>query len=706
VISLELTAEQRDAVESTFERCCIVAGAAGTGKTRVLAERAARARSAFPGREALAFSAPSEIERFAFDVLRERGAVLNSIDDVEASVLFTAACAPLLALEWDEFADELDPEVPGLRSPQRFVESSFRLFRKLRDALVTPDEFLSRSLSGAAEFAAKPPNLTDPALLSATKHEYHDSLDVSPQELQRQYRREVDLAKILARLYERYDAMAETAGSLTGRDAVARLVSALRNDPAGAAALRERYPVAFVDAADDATPGHLALLRAIFGSDLAGVTLAYALPASPPANAAVFTLRRQLRSPLAVELACGAVAKAYVRPQAAGVEPAMRVVRVRTQHEEAELVGDRVRAWLDAGSPPERVAVVLRSVRHAEPYEEALLARDIPTIARGDVNVFADRRALDAMALLWNAYDPFRHDWLLRTLANPAFALSDASLSTLCAEPPHPQTPLFLLDDEPAPTVRSSRWDPKRDLRLGWNVVRGEQDEALTAEARTSLERFRRLRAGWVDAMYAMPFEAFVRTVWGEGLAREGAPGSARALAQQAVLRRLLARLLDFRRRGPERTFADVLEYAGRRAASEFESCEDDAGGGFVQIVSVEAARGLEFDEVAVAGVRPGLFPRWYVPDTFLYSPRAGMIPKENVGDARASRTAKFTYYMHRNKTRERYNERERQLFLDALRRARRAVLVSAWGPPTRGLTAPEFLEELRVAKPPGTVVE
>ena len=61
--------------------------------------------------------------------------------------------------------------------------------------------FLSRALAGATEFYANPPNLADPRLLAATKSSYHDSLDATPEELLRQHRREIDLAKILAKLY-------------------------------------------------------------------------------------------------------------------------------------------------------------------------------------------------------------------------------------------------------------------------------------------------------------------------------------------------------------------------------------------------------------------------------------------------------------------------------------------------------------------------
>jgi superfamily I DNA/RNA helicase len=226
-------------------------------------------------------------------------------------------------------------------------------------------------------------------------------------------------------------------------------------------------------------------------------------------------------------------------------------------------------------------------------------------------------------------------------------------------------------------------------------VIHGDQDAALTADARARIERWRRLRAQWLESMHALPFEEFARSVWRDGLAREGPPGSARARAQQLVLQRLMARLRAFLAQNPDATIVDTLAYAEKRMRSDLETCEDDVTSAFVRLSSVEAAHGLEFDRVVVAGARAGTFPLWYAPDAFMFSPRLGMIPKENVGEARASRTAKFTYYVFRGKTRERYNAQERRAFVYALSRARKSVLVTAAGKPTKGKTAPEFLEEL-----------
>jgi superfamily I DNA/RNA helicase len=686
LIALELTDDQRAAIEAPYDGCLAILGAPGTGKSTALAERANRARVLYPEAEPLYVRAHHGLDEFAVALLRAEGREITLVDDVEAELLFARACTPLFDLQWAEFADErLDPEVPGLRSPQRFLAAAFRLIRRLGDANVDPALFLSLALTGATEFYANPPNFADPSLLIATKNAFHDSLDVNPQELGRQYRREVDLAKIIAKLYEVYVQLVTASGRMTGRDAVIAATRALSEGRDLAAQMRQRYQLAFVDDAQELTEAHVQLLRAIFGEALAGVTLC-----GDPASAVSMARRTQPELTFAQS-------SLRIKLRVQHRTPRVEVNRANTALEEAALVAERVREWIAQGVSASRIAVIFRSVHDVEIYERALLDANIPVAISGDVNLFADRRVLDALALLWNVYDPFRHEWLLRTLSGPAVGLSDASLATLCGEPLDPQRPLFAFDDEPAPTTRASRWNPKRDLRLGWNVIRGEQDDALGADAAARVKRFRRLREQWIEVMQAQPFEPLVRRVWREGLARDGEPDSARARAQQAVLQRLLDRLRAFLLEKPDATTGEVLEYAKRRMESDLETCEPPGNtAGFVGMMSVEAAQGCEFDHAIVANVRPGAFPLWYAPDAFLFSPKLGMIPKENAGDARAARTAKFSYYMFRTKAAQRYNERERRALHYALRRASRSVLVTAWGPPTRGITAPELLEELR----------
>lgn len=713
-----------------------ITGTAGTGKTTELLRRADEAAQSSTVLMTAPVSASLDVLRrlchnsrievrgldeLALEILirgHADGARPELIDDVQAAILFEESAQPLLSLEWTEFMEaQVDPEVPGLRAPQRFLDAAFLLFCKFRDALVSPEQFLETALRGATAFYAQPPNFAHPDLLYYTKETHQDSLVVDGAELQRQYRREVDLAKILAKLYRSYLDHPVKRGCLSPRDAIAEAVKALRDAPALAAEVRERYPAAFVDDAQGLTVAQLQLLQNVYGEEAGEVCFAIdetsatstfrgarpdrvlALPGDRE------NLSEQHRSPFAVDAACRHLLGAHGSPPVS-TDPqiGLTLFRATTKKAETQFVAEHVAALLAGGTKPGEIALLFRSVANVRSYCDALLERNIPAQIAGDLNVFAEPEAIDALAILWFLHDPFRHEYLLRVLSGPALALADSTLAALCAEPEDSQTLLFTEEPLPETGPHAPRWDPMRDVRLGWNVLRGDRDAALPDLARDRLMRLRELRKEWLNALRTLPLPELVRLVWSQGLARKGAAGSARAAYQQLTLRRLYDRLEAFASDHPESSLAEFLTYAEERMNSEFESCETIESSGAVSILSIDAATGREFDHIVLPNIRAGAFPRYYVPDAFLYSPSQGMIAKENVGEARAARTAKFTYYMFRSKTRERYNREERRAFVYALRRAKRSALVTAHEKTTRGIAAPEFLAELQAARIPGAV--
>lgn len=705
----------------------IIAGAAGSGKTTALLERAAAAEKpallTSPNDYALArlrAAAPAAVtvmalEEIALALLRDRRSGVEIIDDVRAAVLFEETALPLLRLEWAEvIAAEIDPEIPGLRAPQRFLDSAFRLIRKLRDSLISPDQFLKTALGGATQFYAKPPNFAHPELLQYTKEQYRDSLDVSPAELHRQFAREIDLAKVIAKLYSSYMERLVGVGCLSVHDAIAEAALLLAQEPAPATAFRERFPLLFIDDAQELTLAEQTLIARMYGDQYDDVTLAVDQAstissfsgARPDKLLALrgerIELTSQHRSAASIENAARHLVGEA--PQAPASETSIELFRASTKRAEAQFVAEHVIARLDGGAAPDDVALLFRSVANARVYEEALLERNVPAICVGDVNVFRQPAALDAMALLWNTYDPYRHDYLLRTLAAPAFALSDAALYTLCSDSPDAQSSLFNDEESMPPSRANGRWDMKRDVRLAWNVTRGDRDADLSGLARERVRRFRGLRSGWVEAMKHMTLPQLAVHVWSEGLAALGEPSAARGMHQQRTLSRLYDRICDFAATHPGANLGDFLRDAEARAESDFEASEAARAQGMVRLMSIDAAYGATFDHVIIPGARAGSFPLWYVPDSFLYSPSLGMIAKENVGEAKASRTAKFSYYMYRAKTRESYNREERRAFVYAMRRARRTLLVTACERATKGLSAPEFLAELQASRIPGII--
>ncbi|MBV9232984.1 MAG: UvrD-helicase domain-containing protein, partial [Candidatus Eremiobacteraeota bacterium] len=348
MIALDLSEEQRRAVEAPWDCCVAIMGPPGSGKSFALRRRAARAREELAA-AVLELNAENSLDAFAFSLLKERHPYVRLVDDAEAALLFEGACSSLLSLEWLEFGDGLDFEVSGLRTPERFIAAAFRLIRRLRDAAVTPDEFLSDALRGAAEFYAKPPNFADPALLVATKSEYHDSLDVTTDELLRQRHVEINLAKILHKLFEAYVGLVESRGTMTGRDAVIAATNLVRADPVFASQMRERYSVALVDEAQDLTTAQRAFLSALFGESFAGVTLC-----GDPA-AAISRIR--MTAPEAVF----ASARERVELPQRRLSP-ISVERAATVRDERATIVATVRAWLERGVPAREIAVLFRSV--------------------------------------------------------------------------------------------------------------------------------------------------------------------------------------------------------------------------------------------------------------------------------------------------------------------------------------------------------
>jgi len=703
-------------------------GASGTGKTFALVRRALQLASdgapvlltapsdsgvarlrALAGDASLVACAP--LGRLAFEVLRlsrPGDQAIEEIDEARAAILFESVGADLFSLEWAEFVSaEIDPEITGMRAPERFADAAFRLIRKLRSSLVSPEEFKRLGLSGATEFYAHPPHFSNPDLLMATSERYRDSLRVTPAELERQRLAEIDLVRVLAHLYDAYLTSLVDHGWMTAIDAVYEATHALRADEALRGEVRSRYAAAAVDDAQDLTRAQIALLEAIFGAELRGVTLAgdemqatrgFAIGAAGSTAlrgaATTIVFERDRRSlPEIGRAARFGHDPAAVR-EALEAGDAVAIYRAPDPREEERYVADEVVRLLATGVPAARIAVVVRNLRCAHGFFDALLARDVPLDVAGAINPFDFPIVGDALAALWAAVDPFRHDYLLRNLQCPWLRLSDASIAALCADPPDAQPLLFELPEEIDDEARAARSGSERALRLGRNVTGGDVDASLDPEARERVVAFRQARERWETAARSLPIGALARLILDE-TALGCLPPNARGRFERSLIDRLLAAIDAFEVREPLASLDDFLAYAAKVAAAEtdllaLEPGDPDA----VRVLDVEAAKGYEFEAVFVPGLRAGAWPRYYSPDAFLFMPSAGMIAKDNVGESSAARTAKFTYALYRYKLKEKYHAEERRAFYCAASRARRRLFLSASGTPTKGVGAPEMLAE------------
>jgi superfamily I DNA/RNA helicase len=629
---------------------------------------------------------------------------LERLEPYESEEVFERAAAPLFSAEWGDYVGaDVDPEISGLRAPDRFASAVLRLIVKLRDAGIDPDELLKRAQRGATTFYARPPNFAEPGLLAATRDEHRGSLMVTPAELERQRRREIDLAKIVAKLYRSYLDRLVEHGCLATVDALAEAVRVLSEQPPLAASYRERLRLAVVDDVHDLRTGELRLLQVLFGEQLAGVTFAGSLQAATQTFAgarpeATFKLAATTIATTGAppNPAIAAAARALLGETAAApsASDAVRVHRFADRSAEIAFVADAIAERVRGGIAPARIALLHRTARTLVPFEEALLERNVPIALHGDVDLLSRADVGDALALLWSAVDPFRHDWLLRALQTPLAALSDASLALLCSEPADPQALLFPLPAEDPGNDR--RWDRRRNLRLATNVVRGERDADLDDDARARVSAFRARRARWAAHARDVGTRAARDIIADAALAPARAGESAARTVHRGALLEALLRLIDRygdRYRGAP--LEDALAMLERVASGERGPSVDDRDGGGAYVGAIEQVGPLRFDDVFVVDVRSGSFPPYYVPDAFLFSPQYGMIPKDAVGDGTAARTAKFTWYSHVAKLRDSYAREQRRLLALAIGRADRSVTVTASGKPTRGIAAPELAVEL-----------
>lgn len=660
------------------------------------------------------------LERLAFDLLAESAAFsglgydLEALDPIDAADIFERAIAPLFSAEWSEYlGPDIDPEIPGLRAPDRFAVAVLRLIRKLRDAQISPDEFLAMALRGATAFYANPPNLSAPALLYATKDEHRPALAVDANERERQRRRELDLAKIVAKLYRSYLGELVTHGCLTPTDAIAEATRILLEHPAFCRTVRARMRLATIDDVHDLPTGEFRLLQAIFGKTLPSVSVAgdpdaatHTFAGARPervfgAAGATFELHASQRVPAQI----AAVVQRVLQQAGAGAIPAgdaVRLHRARDRAAEITFVADAIAEAIAGGTSPGRIALVHRSARTLVAYEDALVERNVAVALQGDIALFARHETRDALALLWSAVDPFAHAALLRVLALPFVNLNDATLAMLCGEPSNAQALLFdLLPHEDGGGAR--RWDRRRDLRLGTNVVRGDRDIDLTSEARARLVDFRTRRDAWQTLVRTTDPASAARAIVLDGGLFGPRPGetAARGRRRAALVTSLLDIIARYTERLPQHDLARALAYCERIAMGESGPSVHDDTDDAVAVGAIDCIKGRRFARVFVVDVRAGSFPPYYVPDAFLFSPTYGMIAKDNVGDGHTARTAKFTWYQHHAKLREAYGREDRRALAAALARADSEVTISASGKATRGIAAPELLAELEMFEPP-----
>jgi DNA helicase-2/ATP-dependent DNA helicase PcrA len=620
----------------------LVLGGAGSGKTTVLAGRFARLVADGTAPESILALSPSasgaaDLRRRIEDALEGpyeelpvhsvREFCTRLLRDETAEAGLDPFFAPVtradrLALLLDRM-DELHLRGHDIAGrPAVLLAGVIDRIDRLKDELVTADDY--------AAWAAELPDETDAQRTRAA--------------------REVEFA----RLYLDHDRLLAGQGALDAGELVLRAVALLRERPHVRGRVAERYRHVLVDELADLGFAS-ALLVELLGIEHENLTVtadddaaARRVRAAATKNiddferahpaAAVVRLERSLRCPQRVLDAARAVVEPIAGrrgiPLAGEPGGTVRFWRATDERAQAQAVAAEVQRLVRGGCPPERIGVLVRSLRDegrhvAVAFEERAIG--FRTVGEGDT--FSQAEVRDVLAWLRLLADPSDAGAVVRALARPPVSLRSVDI---------------------ARCVQIAR---RRKLDMVSGLGAATESPQLPPEARDHIHTFLRLyrdAAGTLDS--ARPDLFVHRLVERLGLRRQQVFS-----AQADVVERLvnLARLGElasaYARRAPHATPRDFAHYVAAVAEADLRD-EDEEGAppraGSVQVMALDAAGGRDLDWVFVLGLTAARMPgprlrgASAIPDALL---------KESLGrDDRAAHVAAMRRLLHVAMTRAR----------------------------------------------------
>jgi ATP-dependent helicase/nuclease subunit A len=244
---------------------------------------------------------------------------------------------------------------------------------------------------------------------------------------------------------------------------------------------------------------------------------------------------------------------------------------------EARAIARRIRELIDAGdAAPGEIVLLFAAGTDAEWYEEELRVLGVPTYRGTGRGYFGQQQVADLLAylrLLRNRYDD---EALVSVLASPLVGVSNDALVLLRRAAP--KRPLFVALERELPDVL-----PERDVQL-LRAFRQRYDRLAGAVARLSLERL------CEQILSEHDYDLAVLAQW-DGRRR------------YANLRKLarLARSYE-ELRGPDvEGFVRFVRDQEAVGARELEAVAEEEGADAVRLLTIHAAKGLEFKVVVVA---------------------------------------------------------------------------------------------------------
>ncbi|HEX5009831.1 MAG TPA: UvrD-helicase domain-containing protein, partial [Planctomycetota bacterium] len=304
-----------------------------------------------------------------------------------------------------------------------------------------------------------------------------------------------------------------------------------------------------------------------------------------------------------------------------------KVVGQADEEAEAAFVAQDIAARLAAGARPAEFAVLLRTAVQTRPFETALRAAQVPYRLVGGPSFYDRKEVRDVLAYLRLLVNPDDETSLLRIANTPPRGIGKASLDRLIADATAAGRPVGESFDR-APSVEGVTPTAAQSAHELRATLRGLSQRAAAATDLVALVR---------ETLVAVTYKAEI----------ERCPTPEERADRTAGVNEVLNVAENLQRRGAS-SLRDLLD---RLTLAEQDERTAEAPGERVMLMTLHAAKGLEWPRVYLAGCEETLLPHQKSIDT-------DTVPEERrlmyVGITRAQRQLTMTFAA----TRSRYGSR------------------------------------------------
>ncbi|HOK51694.1 MAG TPA: 3'-5' exonuclease, partial [Bacteroidales bacterium] len=268
----------------------------------------------------------------------------------------------------------------------------------------------------------------------------------------------------------------------------------------------------------------------------------------------------------------------------------IKILELNTDHEEGYQVASEImNISLSQQVPYQRFAVLYRTNAQSRIFEEALRKKNIPYRIYGSMSFYQRKEIKDLLAYLRLIENPKDDEALKRIINYPARGIGDTTLEKIELAASQHTVSMWEVIGQPS----------AYDLQLAGNTL------AKITAFKNLIEEFRTF-ASTNDA-YEVAEEVLRKSGMLSDLKSET---SYESISRLENIEELLNSIKDFVEQSKqENGNPSLAEYLGTVSLLSDTEIDDDDDNNKVSLMTIHAAKGLEFDYIFIAGMEEGLFP-------------------------------------------------------------------------------------------------